>query len=143
MKLPLREFADVVAGLKATGDVQQKAEEVRQAARMPIVARIDLSFIENGVLGRAFSVVTRDISLTGIGVLQSVVVKPKREVIMTLPRSTVPLYVAAKAMHSRSVADGLFTVGFEFERILPNNVVHQLFSGDAAERARLAKSILG
>jgi len=142
MKLPLREFADIITALKAPNDAQEKTAEGRQAARMAIVARIDVSFIENGVLGRALSVITRDISLTGIGVLQSVMVKPKREVILTLPRPTAPLYVGAKVMHTRTVADGLFAVGFEFERIIPDEVARQLFSGDAAERARLAKSIL-
>src|SRR4051812_43327569 len=105
MKLPLREFADIINGLKLPADAQQKADEGRQAARMAISARIDVSFIEGRGLGRTFSVITRDISLTGVGVLQAVPVKPRREVILTLPRSTSPLYVAAKVMHTRAVAD--------------------------------------
>src|SRR5689334_20888848 len=116
MKLPLRDFADVVAALK--GALKTGEHESRQAARMNVSAKIDVHIVENGKPTRCYSALTRDISLTGMGLLQSVALPQDQELILCLPRpSGKPLFVQAINKHCHSLADGLLAAGLEFTRI--------------------------
>src|SRR4051812_25526481 len=101
MKLPLREFADVVQAMKGPGESGAGSEK-RKAARMTGSAKLTAFLIEGGKVGRSYSILTRDISISGVGVLQSITLQPGQEVILALPRTPQPpLFVTCVAMHCR------------------------------------------
>jgi hypothetical protein len=118
LTLSLQDFADVVSVLRDPMD-RNAAAEKRRATRMSVSAKVSVHVLEKGHIGRAYTAFARDISLTGIGLLQSVVLQQGQEVLLTFGRPHGrPLMVVAKAMHSRPLADGLLSVGLEFSHVL-------------------------
>jgi hypothetical protein len=109
---------------------------------MTVSAKINVHLIEHGKVGRCFSVLTRDISINGTGLLQSVALPANAEVILALPRSSQPLFVRSIATHCRLLADGLFTVGMQFVRVVDAAAAQELIDRDTQERARVQRSIL-
>lgn len=143
MKLSLRDFADIVRGLKESAAESQGRNEKRRASRVVLGARVQLYVIDGAKLGRGFSALTRDVSLTGMGLLQSIALPAKQEIAISLPRSATPLYLAAVVRHCRMLADGLLATGVEFTGLLDPALEarwQQLHSG---EHARIRQAILG
>lgn len=120
MTLSLQDFADVVTVLRDPMDKNAAAEK-RRATRMSVSAKVTAHLLDKGHIGRSFSVLARDVSLTGIGVLQAVSVQQGQEILLSLARPHGhPLMVVAKAMHCRPLADGLLAVGLEFSHVFPD-----------------------
>jgi hypothetical protein len=75
--------------------------------------------VVNGVIGSAFCDLTRDISLTGMGLLQAVQMNKDQQLVVRLPRGAKKaLFVLCIVMHCRALADGLFGVGVEFRELM-------------------------
>jgi len=118
LTLSLQDFADVVSVLRDPMEKNDAAEK-RRATRMGVSAKITVHLVEKGHIGRSYSAFARDISLTGIGLLQSVMLQQGQEVLLSLSRPHGrALMVVAKAMHCRPLADGLLVVGLEFSHVL-------------------------
>ena len=141
MKLPLRDYADVITALKGPGE-RPGANEKRVAARMTVSAKINIHLIEDKRVARSFSALTRDISLTGCGVLQSVALSANQNVVVALPRTHAPLYVIATVMHCRPLADGLLAVGLEFVELASKETTELLLNDGTRETARIRESVL-
>jgi hypothetical protein len=142
MKLPLRDFADVIAALRKASD-KNSAAELRQAARMQVYAKVDIYLLTNGVPARSFSALTRDISLIGVGLLQSVALPLNQEVIIALPRPNGLFCVHAVVKYCRALADGLLTAGIEYTKLADADMVAALMQQDTDNRARIAASVMG
>jgi hypothetical protein len=142
MKLPVRDFADIVAALKGVSD-GISASENRKAARMHVCAKVDLHLVVDARPARTYSALTRDISLTGVGLLQSVALPPEQEVIISLPRAGGPLFVHALAKHCRVLADGLLTAGLEFTKLADAALSTVLIQQGKDRRARIQQSVIG
>src|SRR4051812_9717789 len=116
MKISVQDFAEVVAALRGAGGDPAAAEK-RRAVRMTVHAKLAVGLLEivNGKpdVTRSFSALTRDISMAGMGLLQSIAAPQGHQVLITLPRANGkgPLYVCAKVLHCRPLADGIFSVG--------------------------------
>jgi c-di-GMP-binding flagellar brake protein YcgR len=141
MKIPVREFADVVSALKGPMD-NTGASEKRCAARMTVSAKINIHIVDGGKIGRTYSALTRDISMTGMGLLQSVAVQTKQSIIIALPRATMPLFVIGTVMHCRPLADGLMAVGVEFSEMASKETSEMLLKDNSREHARIQEAML-
>ena len=142
MQLPLRDFADVISALK--GPMERAAPtEKRRAARMTVTARVTLHLVDNNRVLRSFSAITRDISITGVGLLQSVAMSMNQNVVIALPRPTnTPLFVVATVVACRPLADGLVTVGLEFAEMASKETIDILLDDGSREKARIQESML-
>jgi len=141
MKLPLRDFADVISPIKGPGQAAANAEK-RGAARMTVNAKLNVYLLDNNRVAKAFSVLTRDISLTGVGLLQGVALSAKQNVILALPREKGPLFVICTVMHCRPLADGVYGLGCEFVGQAPSSVAEKLLLDESNEHDRIRKSVL-
>jgi c-di-GMP-binding flagellar brake protein YcgR len=142
MQLPLREFADVITALKGPGDRAGPSEK-RRAARMTVTARVTLHLVDNNRVVRSFSAITRDISITGMGLLQSVALSMNQNVVLALPRPhSPPLFVVSTVVACRPLADGLVTVGLEFAEMASKETVDILMDDGSREKARIQESVL-
>ena len=142
MKLALRDFADVIDALKGPGE-NTSASEKRRAARMTVNAKVNVHLLDNNKVAKTFSALTRDISLTGVGLLQSVALSSNQNVILALPRSKGPLFVICIVMHCRPLADGLLAVGLEFAEMASPETTALLNNDGTRETARIRESVLG
>lgn len=117
--------------------------EKRRATRMQVQAKIDVARVGQGRILQNFSLLTRDVSLIGMGLIQGVRVKEEDELIITLPRMKgPPLYVGAMVRHCRDLADNLYSVGAEFTKEITPDVVASLQNQGQFEQERLKNSIL-
>jgi hypothetical protein len=134
MKLPLRDFADVITAMKEPA-VNGLGAEKRRVARMSVVARVNACLIEHGQIGRRYTALAQDISLGGLGMLQSAAVPVGQELILTLPRTPEPIFVAAKVLRCSELADGLMAVGVEFTRVLDRELAQKVLGRPASADA--------
>ena len=143
MQLPLRQFADIVETMKRSG-TENAGTEQRRAARMPLSAKVQVHPVRDQYLdGDSFSAILRDISLTGVGLLQSKQMNVRDSVILALPSSTGLVYPQALVTHCQGLADGIYFLGLKFTQILDDATFAQLIKESGSETARLKRAILG
>ena len=106
-------------------------------------AERDAARIAKGCLVQKFTLLTRDISLMGLGLIQGVKVNPDEELVVTLPRMKgPPFFVSITVRHCRDLADNLYSVGTEFNKEVPPDFIQSLQSQSSYEQQRLQQSIL-
>ena len=72
---------------------------------MTVTAKVNLHLLDNNRVARTFSALTRDISLTGVGLLQAVALSSNQTVVLGLPRQHPP--AAGQASGSRQSSRGM------------------------------------
>jgi hypothetical protein len=109
---------------------------------MTVACKLNIFMLDDGQIGQTFSVLSRDISLTGLGLLQSVALQSGTKVIIELPRSMKPLFMVSTIMHTRPLADGLLAVGLEFLEAADENTAEYLRNNDVRQHSRIRDSVL-
>ena len=111
MKFNAQEFAHILAALQAEERATDAADRRRHS-------RIDIGIViqvVDAATKRAYSAMTRDISFTGMSIVQSWMPVINSQVIVQLPRRRNKFdAVRCQVMHVRDLADGLFCVGCAF-----------------------------
>jgi hypothetical protein len=93
--------------------------EGRRASRIQVEAQVSIWPIIDGSPGAVLTALARDLSLTGIGLFQTLPMKPKDQFVLRLPRRKAePLLLLCEVAFVKTVADGLYGVGASFSSIL-------------------------
>ncbi len=97
--------------------------EKRRATRIHVEAPVTLWHLQQDTPGPAMTVLARDLSLSGIGFLQTTPPRKGGQFMLKLPRPKTGsfLLVLCQITFSRSLADNLFVVGAEFIRLLEHD----------------------
>jgi hypothetical protein len=138
MQLAVQHLAEVVETIRkseSTGSAMDK----RRFARITVVAKVE---VLNPSTGRTYTALTRDFSLEGIGLIQSIPMTRGQQITTSLPRSAKhgPLAVQCTVMHVRELADGVWGIGALFVAV---NEAGKTASADAGKEAeRIAASML-
>jgi hypothetical protein len=151
IQLLAQEYAEVVAALQAATD--GKGHERRTAARMEVQAQVKVTPFRDGEAGKSFTVLTRDLSFRGVGLLQGRQSARGSQFVIHLPRreGEAPLGMMCTVMFCRELADGLFNIGASFNSHYDPNAkpVAELRRGGGAgvatseaEMDRIRQSIL-
>jgi hypothetical protein len=136
-----QQLAEAIEYLRAHG--LTGGSEKRRTTRMQVQAKIEAARISKGRLVQKFTLLTRDISLMGLGLIQGVKVNPDEELVVTLPRMKgPPLHVSVTVRHCRDLADNLYSVGTEFNKEVPTDFLSSLQTQTNYEQLRLQQSIL-
>lgn len=136
-----QQLAEAIEYLRAHG--LTGGSEKRRSTRMQVQAKVDATRIVQGRVAQSFSLLTRDISMMGLGLIQGVRVEAGDELVVILPRLKGPAFhVIVAVRHCRDLADNLYSVGTEFIRTVPPDYVQTLPSLVSLEQQRLQKSIL-
>lgn len=134
-------LAEVIEYLRAHG--LSGGSEKRRATRMQIQSKIQAGRLVDGRVVQSFSLLTKDISLMGLGLIQGIRVEAGKELLVVLPRMKgEPLYMKMTIRHCRDLADNLYSVGTEFVCEIPADVAKQLMQAGDVEQQRLQQSIL-
>ncbi len=117
--LSTQQFADLVAGLRSETN-RGRGHELRSATRIEVNCRIVIwPILDTGKVGEAQTVLARDVSLTGLGILTSVPLEAGAQFITGLPRPRLqPLMIRYVVRHSRELSDGIHAIGGSFEQVL-------------------------
>ena len=111
MHLAPKEFNDVYAALKAS-EKARAAEERRRHTRIEIDGSICVRDLTSN---QKYGARTRDISFSGISIIQSKASPAGSRIVVSLPQRKGGLYdVHCAVLHVRDMADQLYCVGCEF-----------------------------
>jgi hypothetical protein len=110
MELPEGQLRNLIESL--TGPSSQ--DERRAKRRTAVVTRATLRIMD-GASKRTFSVLTRDVSASGIGLITAAPVERGVHVLLELPHAGgTPLAVEGEIRYCRAIADGMWGVGVQF-----------------------------
>ena len=89
----------------------------RQFSRIEVQAPLRIATIANNKVTRCFIALSRDVSLTGIGLYQSAKFAPKETFLVSLPCEKQQMLIVCVATFCRPLADGIFCLGAQFESL--------------------------
>lgn len=116
--LPPQHFAEVLSALRA--EAASGAHERRQVTRIEVQAPVKVARYDAGVISDERTVLTRDLSIGGLGMLFDVQLPVGQELIVRLARVArkPPLVILCRVTHCRQLADSMFGVGILFHHLL-------------------------
>jgi hypothetical protein len=112
------ELLDQIAGCAGMrGD--KKGQDRRKSRRVPVALRTKLMPLCGGALGKNVMVRLRDVSQTGVGLLQPIAAEPGVQYIIELPRrGERPVWASVVVVRVQPLSHVLFLVGARFESLL-------------------------
>lgn len=137
-QLTNQDFAEVLEALRGTGQPGEGFER-RQSTRVAVQTAVFVAPVVNGRPGNVRTLLTRDLSLVGIGLIQSTPVNESEAFILKLPKlSKKPVFVLIKAMQCRLLADSMYAIGAKFVSVvnLPPEDAERFERPDAESRVR-------
>ena len=143
MVLNGQQFAEIVSYLRNKASAAGAGSDKRRTSRMDLKSRIVINPIREGALGPAAAVLTRDISLDGLGLLAAVPLAKGQQFIALLPRSDRDtVFILTEVVFCGVVADGMFSLGCHFMKVIPRDAALKLQSSNEAAIARIRESVL-
>jgi hypothetical protein len=114
MELTPSQFSEVRQSL-ASLESEGNAAEKRRFTRIKVQAKVNLT---NQATARTYSAMTRDLSQSGMGVVQSVPAHKGQNILATLPRDEHHwVDVLCQVVDARPLAEGLHCVHLEFQSL--------------------------
>jgi|SRR5258706_1349013 hypothetical protein len=111
MQISAQHFAEVVESFKAI-EASSNASDKRRFSRFTVVAKVQV--LAHGS-GRTYAALTRDVSLEGLGLMQSVSMKQGEQFSVALSRlKGGPLIALCTVMHARELAEGIWGIGAHY-----------------------------
>lgn len=139
-KLNPPQFAAVFDRLRALGEV--RGIEKRDCTRMQVQAQVTLCVLQGDKVIRAHTALTRDISVSGAGILQFAPAEPETVVAIALPTNNRDIVVLSTVRHCRALAEGVFGVGLQFGGLASEAVIAAMAASDRDAVDRTRQSIL-
>jgi hypothetical protein len=111
-RIPPQQYAGVVAALRKAAEAS--GSDKRQFTRMEVQAPVRLGVVNNGKL-IAFTALSRDVSMGGVGLCQTLRMPLNETFLIALPTGKDEIILVCRTTYCRRLADGLYCVGAEFE----------------------------
>ena len=145
LKLTPTQFAAIFDALRDAG--ASGGSDKRQHTRMQVQAQVRLATIARatGKIARGYTALTRDISYSGIGVMQFTPAEHGDGFIIFLPQGkgkAEDVVIRCTTRFSRPLAEGVFGVGGEFEEVASPELVKQLQQNTDGALERIRQSVL-
>jgi hypothetical protein len=112
LKLSPQEFGKILDAYR--GSTSTAASDKRRFNRVEVEAKLSLVSLVNGHVDRLYIAMLRDISINGLGHLQSTKLAPGDTFLACLPLGKEELIVKCRVTFCRGMAEGIFTVGAQF-----------------------------
>ena len=118
--------------------------EKRRATRVEVRVKVAIMPLGGHAPGEQINVLLQDISYLGVGMIQSFVAPPDSHFLIRLPRKGRDELVLMCVVKScRELADGIHSVGAEFECPVAPNMVNDIQKSWREDLERIQESILG
>jgi hypothetical protein len=139
MQIAAQHLGEVVEAIKAL-EGGGPASEKRRFSRFNVVTQVQ---VLTPSTGRAYTALTRDLSMEGLGLMQSVAMARGEQITISLPRGKAGTLLAqCTVMHARELADGIWGIGALFVAISPQGP-KEAPKNDPGEARRIAAKMLG
>lgn len=109
MELPEGQLHKLLEALTGAGS----GDERRARRRTTVVARATVRILD-GAANRSFSVLTRDVSASGVGLIAAAPIERGVVVQLELPHGGQILKAEGEIRYCRAIADGMWGVGVQF-----------------------------
>lgn len=140
IQLTNQDFAEVLEALRDSGQMSD-ANERRAATRVTVQTAIFAAPLVGGRPGEVRTMLTRDLSLMGVGLLHGRPVQENELYIVKLPKLTKkPVFMLTKPVQCRLLADGIYAIGAQFVSVV-NIAAHdaaRFERPDSVERLKAA-----
>jgi PilZ domain len=123
LKLNPQQFAGILAGLQAAAETG--GSEKRGFPRFDVQTRLTLAPMADGMVGRCYTALSRDVSANGLGFFQHTGYQPKESFLALFPGGKENFLIKCTATFCRPLAEGLFCVGAQFEAIADKALIEQ------------------
>ena len=134
MLLSSQHFAEILAHLRRQSGGQK---DKRRAPRTDVRAKITILPFTAGSCGRPIAVLTRDMSMDGIGLLTTVTLGQGQQVVLRLPRNdTTTVLVLCDVRYCGLMADGLYALGCSYLRAMKPEEARENVNESDVERIR-------
>lgn len=138
MQLNPQYLAEVIEAIKKKED-QGAGSDKRRFARIGIVTRVE---VIDPASGKMYAAMTRDLSLEGLGLMQSSPMSRGSLMAVSLPRGKPGTLVAhCEVAHARELADGVWGIGAVFKSV--TLLAPGPSKTDTAEMGRIKSRMLG
>jgi len=141
MRLGIQQFSAVVTEFQVR-EAKAAGSEKRSVTRIAIHAPIEAA-VYDGMFSRLFTMLCRDISLEGIGLMTGVAFQSGQNLVAKLLTCHgPPIYVLCAVMHCRVMAENIFVLGCRFASMLNEQQVRDLENHGEDQMRRARQSIL-
>jgi hypothetical protein len=143
LRLSSPEFGRLVEAFQTLDQAASSdSSDKRQATRMAIQTQFKVAPAQGNMISGTYSVLSRDLSICGIGFFQSTSALIGERFLASLPYGKESLVIHCRVMFCRTLAQGLFGVGAQFEERADAATIALLENAiDPAER-RIQDAIL-
>jgi hypothetical protein len=143
LRLSSPEFGRLVESFQTFDQAASSdSSDKRQATRMAIQTPFTIAGVRGNIIGNSYSVLSRDLSICGIGFFQTAPAVLGENFLACFPYGKESLVVRCRVMFCKTLAQGLFGVGAQFEDRADTATVAQMENAiDPAER-RIQSAIL-
>lgn len=137
MQISAQHLAEIVdAARKSESGGADKRRYVRQS----VVARVEVLALATGT---TYQALTRDLSVEGVGLMQSVPMARGEQLAVSLPRAKgKPLLAQCTVLHARELAEGIWGIGAAFVSTSSVGAGAHGGTNSKAEAQRIAAKIL-
>jgi hypothetical protein len=119
MRLALQNLSEIMKSCRQRED--KAGMEQRHSLRKNVQGRVQVVPVE-GESRVPFTALLQDLSLTGMGLLQSRPMEVGKRFVALLPRDGKdPLSIVCVSRFCAQIADGLYRIGAEFQQVLPKD----------------------
>jgi len=115
MLLTAGQFKEMIASLRSPSSKGDR----RKSARLQVQASTLIAPLTAKGHDDQFTVLAKDISLEGVGLLSSVALKAGQQILIHLAKEKgETAYVVCTVMHCSEIADSVYSHGVKFDRII-------------------------
>jgi PilZ domain len=134
-KLRAQQFAEILEALRVAG--ASDGSERRQHTRMEVQARVKLAVLQGDAIGTCFTGLTRDVSASGVGIIQSTPAANGARFILAAPGAKSELHIICISRFCRALAEGVFGIGAEFDALATAADIEAFKKSETAMVARM------
>jgi hypothetical protein len=131
MLLTSYQFKEMVETMRGTAN---KADR-RKTARLQVQATALVTPLSDDKKDAGFTVMARDISLEGVGLISSVPLRPRQQILIHLAHEADKgVFVVCTVKHCSAIADGVYSHGVRFERMVRGDTMEPPVAHDGIEK---------
>jgi hypothetical protein len=137
MQISAQHLAEIVEAARKT---ESAGADKRRYLRQSVVARVE---VLGHATGTTYQALTRDLSVEGVGLMQSLPMARGEQLTVSLPRQKAkPLLAQCTVLHARELAEGVWGIGAAFVSTASAGGNPQTATTSKAEAQRIAAKIL-
>jgi hypothetical protein len=143
VQLTTQQLSGIIVALQSGESKAGGGHENRRFSRIEVHSKIIAAAMADGAAVRIYSVLTRDVSFSGMGLTMAMPCQARQSIAVCLPNGTKSvLCISCTVMHCRALADGIYGVGIEFTGMLAPDFIEKAAQSPELKAQRIRDSMM-